>query len=159
MQILKQSKHPELLAMSKIPFPVKLEEEESLQKVLSLRYEQLKVALHLHEWSDAFRTCENIYQLINRQRQHQSRMKSVLSDFFFHLSKIFWESEFYLFHSYSLLNLQQIIKSNKSMQSQEKQQITTQFIMAALSIPLNNRLSNFEKLSVTYTPHDEFEES
>lgn len=31
--------------------------------------------------------------------------------------------------------------------------------MAALSIPLNNRLSNFEKLSVTYTPYDQFEES
>ena len=28
-QILKQSKHPELLAQSKIPFPVKLEEEDA----------------------------------------------------------------------------------------------------------------------------------
>lgn len=37
-QILKQSKHPELLVQSKIPFPVKLDEEDSLQKVLELRY-------------------------------------------------------------------------------------------------------------------------
>ena len=79
-------------------------------------------------------------------------MKQILSDFFYHLSSIFWESEFYLFHAYSLMNLQQIIKSNKSMSEQDKAKITTQFVLAALSIPLNNRLSNFERLSVSYVP-------
>jgi hypothetical protein len=52
-------------------------------------------------------------------------MKSILSDFFFHLSGIFWESEFYLFHSYALMNLQQIIKTNKSMNEIEKTKMTT----------------------------------
>lgn len=37
-QILKQSKHPETLILSKIPYPVKLDEEDALQKVLELRY-------------------------------------------------------------------------------------------------------------------------
>jgi len=37
-QILKLSKHPELFVQSKIPFPVKLDEEDALQKVLELRY-------------------------------------------------------------------------------------------------------------------------
>jgi len=67
-QILKQSKHPELLVASKIPLPVRLEEEEALQKVLELRYQQLKIALKMRVWSDAFRTTENIYQLINRSK-------------------------------------------------------------------------------------------
>lgn len=67
-QILKQSKHPELLVASKIPFPVRLEEEDALQKVLELRYQQLKIALKMRVWSDAFRTTENIYQLINRSK-------------------------------------------------------------------------------------------
>lgn len=52
--------------MAKIPFPVKLDEEDALQKVLELRYQQLKIALKMKVWSDAFRTSENIYQLINR---------------------------------------------------------------------------------------------
>jgi hypothetical protein len=44
------------------------------------------------------------------------------------------------------------------MSSEEKAQMTTKFIMAALSIPLNNRLSNFEKLSVTYSPQGDQQE-
>ena len=32
---------------AKIPFPVRLEDEESLKKVLELRYEQLKIALKM----------------------------------------------------------------------------------------------------------------
>lgn len=103
-QILKQSKNPEV--QSKIPFPVKLDEEDALQKVLELRYQQLKIALKMKVWSDAFKTSENIYQLINRQKHHAARMKQILSDFFQNLSQIFWESEFYLFHAYSIMNLQ-----------------------------------------------------
>jgi hypothetical protein len=103
-------------------------------------------------WSDAFRTSENIYQLINRQKHHAGRMKQILSDFFFHLSQIFWESEFYLFHSYALMNLQQIIKFNKSMNEVQKSSQSSLFVLSVLSIPLNNRLSNFERLSVQYIP-------
>jgi translation initiation factor 3 subunit A len=65
-QIIKISKHPELSVQSKIPFPIRLDEEDALQKVLELRYHQLKLSLELKIWSDAFRTTENIYQLINR---------------------------------------------------------------------------------------------
>ena len=60
-QIIKLSKHPELFTQSKIPFPVRLDEEDALQKVLELRYHQLKIALRMRVWSDAFRTTENIY--------------------------------------------------------------------------------------------------
>lgn len=79
-------------------------------------------------------------------------MKQILSDFFYHLSSIFWESEFYLFHSYSLLNLQQIIRYNKNMNDEQKAKMSTKFVLSSLSIPLNNRLSNFERLSVHYVP-------
>lgn len=103
-------------------------------------------------WSDAFRTSENIYQLINRQKHHASRMKQILADFFYNLGQIFWESEFYLFHAYSIMNLQQIIKFSKSMTDQQKATMTAQFVLATLSVPLNNRLSNFERLSVQYNP-------
>ena len=71
-------------------------------------------------WSDAFRTSENIYQLINRQKHHASRMKQILADFFHNLASIFWESEFYIFHAYAIMNLQQISKFNKAMSDREK---------------------------------------
>ena len=46
------------------------------------------------------------------------------------------------------MNLQQISKFNKAMTDQQKAQMTAQFVLATLSIPLNNRMSNFERLSV-----------
>jgi len=62
----------------KIPFPVRLEEDETLKKVFFIRTEQLRMALHMGEWSDAYRTCENIYKLINKQKSQAIRMKSYL---------------------------------------------------------------------------------
>ena len=50
------------------------------------------------------------------------------------------------------MNLQQISKFNKAMTDQQKAQMTAQFVLATLSIPLNNRMSNFERLSVQYQP-------
>lgn len=140
------------MIQSKIPFPIKLDEEDALQKVLELRYHQLKIALQMKIWSDAFRTTENIYQLINRQKHHASRMKQILSDFFANLAEIFWQSEFYLFHAYAIMNLQQIIKFNKTLTESEKAKMSSQLVLAVLSVPLNNRLSNFERLSVQYNP-------
>eukprot|EP00347_Sterkiella_histriomuscorum_P021885 403332425 len=153
-QILKQAKHPETLIQSKIPFPVKLDEDDALQKVLELRYQQLKIALKMKVWSDAFRTSENIYQLINRNKHqhHASRMKQILADFFQNLALIFWESDFYLFHAYSLMNLQSINKASKTMSEQQKSSMAAQFVLATLSIPLDNKLSNFERLNVQYIP-------
>jgi len=50
------------------------------------------------------------------------------------------------------MNLQQIIKFNKTMTDQQKASITAQLVLSVLSVPLNNRLSNFERLSVQYNP-------
>jgi hypothetical protein len=38
------------------------------------------------------------------------------------------------------------------MTEQQKAEMTAQFVLSVLSVPLNNRLSNFERLSVQYIP-------
>lgn len=85
-------------------------------------------------------------------------MKQILADFFKNLSEIFWQSEFYLFHAYAIMNLQQIIKFNKTLSDSEKASLSAQFVLSVLSVPLNNRLSNFERLSVQYTPPGSFDQ-
>mmetsp|Transcript_39824 Transcript_39824/g.38379 ORF Transcript_39824/g.38379 Transcript_39824/m.38379 type:complete len:127 (+) Transcript_39824:774-1154(+) len=105
----------------------------------------------MEEWSDAFKTSNNIYQLINKHKSTQN-MKSILNDFFFHLQKIFWQSEFYLFHAYALMNLQQITKQNRNLKEDDKQKVSAKLVLAALSISLNNKIFSGEKLSVQYTP-------
>jgi len=63
-QIVKLDKEPQ--QNSKIPYPIKLEEEEQITQVLKLRKEQLDLALVMEEWTDAHRTSGNIYQLMNK---------------------------------------------------------------------------------------------
>jgi hypothetical protein len=52
---------------NKIPYPVKLTDNDTVIKLLELRHYQLEQALRMKEWSYGFRTSEAIYTLINKQ--------------------------------------------------------------------------------------------
>jgi hypothetical protein len=67
-QILKYDRTPD----NKIPNPIKLDEDEQITWVLKLRKEQLELALHLEEWTDAYRTSTDIYQLMNRASKNRT---------------------------------------------------------------------------------------
>jgi len=113
-QILKLDKAPD--QNSKIPYPIKLDEEEQVTQVLKLRKEQLELALHMEEWTDAHKTSGNIYQLMSKvsKKKSEHQIKEIYAEFFGHLSSIFWESELYLFHTYALQNVQYLLKSMKN---------------------------------------------
>jgi len=53
---------------TKIPYPIKLEEEEQLTLVLEMRKDQLELSLALEEWTDAHKISGNVYQLMNKAR-------------------------------------------------------------------------------------------
>ena len=148
-QIIKMAKQEELRA--RIPFPINLDEDDTLKKVFELRLEQLRVGIELGLWNDAFRTSESIHHLINSQRSQANRMKQILIEFYQFLAVIFQKSEYSLFHAYSLLNLQSIIRIKKNA-DEEKKKVATEFVLATLSIPLSNRVTNFEKLMLNYIP-------
>jgi hypothetical protein len=50
------------------------------------------------------------------------------------------------------MNLQQIIKFSKTLSDEKKSEMTAKLVLSVLSVPLNSRLSNFERLSVQYHP-------
>ena len=54
---------------SKIPFPVKLDDPECQKSLLELRKTQIEYALKMGHWSDAYRTSEVIFFLINKQEK------------------------------------------------------------------------------------------
>ena len=151
-QIIKLDKTPE--SSGKIPYPIKLDEEDQVTQVLKLRKEQLELALYMEEWTDAHKISSNIYQLMIKVRTKKSeqQVKEIYAEFFSHLSSIFWESELYLFHTYALQNVQHLIKQFKHQSAETKKNINDKFVLAALSIPPNNKLSNFERLSFNYLP-------
>jgi hypothetical protein len=100
-QIIKMDKAPE--QNNKIPHPIKLDEDDQLTMVLKLRKEQLELALHVEEWTDAHRISHSIFQLMSKvsKKKTEKEIKEIYSEFFGHLSSIFWESQLYLFHTYA----------------------------------------------------------
>lgn len=116
--ITKAAKQPELFANNKIPYPVTLKDEESVTKLLDMRQSQLEYALKMEEWSDAFRTSETIFALINRREKHD--IKSILEGFFTQLASIFWKSENHLFHTYALQNLLKIVRTSNAKSADQK---------------------------------------
>jgi len=160
-QIMKADKAPD--QNTKIPYPIKLDEEEQVTQVLKLRKEQLVLALDMQEWTDAHKTSQNIYALMGKvsKKKSEQQIKEIYAEFFGDLSRIFWESELYLFHTYALQNRQYFVKSLKNSTAEQRKSINDKFVLAALSIPLNNRFSNFERLSFNYLPSSvkEFDEA
>ena len=146
----------------KIPYPIKLDDDKQVSQVLTIRKEQLELALFMKEWTDAHKTSNNIYELMKKgSRKTEQQMKEIYSEFFGHLSEIFWESKLYLFHTYAMQNVMYLTKSLKNFDSQLKKENNDKFVLAALSIPLVNKLSNFERLQFHYVPQSmkEFVES
>ena len=97
--ILKAAKQPE---QNKIPYPVTLKDDECTSKLLDMRQTQLEYALKMTEWSDAFRTSEIIFHLINRREKHVP--KQILEQYYTNLAAVFWKSGNDLFHTYALQN-------------------------------------------------------
>lgn len=159
-QLVKAKKSPEQYANTKIPYPVKLDDPECQKYLLELRKTQIEYALKMEHWTDAFRTSEIIFQLINKQEKKVIR--SHLQTFFTQLSNIFFQSGNYLFHSYALNNQHSIIMKNMHVTEEDKAKISGELVFSALAATLNNRLSNFERLSTNYLPKEarrEFENS
>jgi len=104
-------------------------------------------------WQDAFKTSQTIFKLVQYLDTQQTK-KIYLLTYFENMSKIFFESKHYMFHTYALFNLIEAVKRNIRFTVLEKQELTSKFIFAALSVPLNHRLSNFERLSTQYLPKE-----
>ena len=101
-QLVKAKKNPEQFMNSKIPYPVKLDDPECQISLLEIRKIQIENAIKMEQWSDAYRTADVIYTLINKQEK--KIVRSHLQTFFTQLSMIFFKSGNYLFHSYALVN-------------------------------------------------------
>lgn len=147
--ILKAAKMPE---HNKIPYPVTLKDDECTSKLLDMRQIQLEYALKMGEWSDAFRTSDIIFHLINRREKHVP--KQILESFYTNLASIFWNSGNDLFHTYALQNQLKFVRQSTTKTAEQKSVLACQLVLSALAVPLNNKISNFQRLSTAYLPKD-----
>eukprot|EP01111_Echinosteliopsis_oligospora_P004803 TRINITY_DN1787_c0_g1_i7.p1 TRINITY_DN1787_c0_g1~~TRINITY_DN1787_c0_g1_i7.p1 ORF type:complete len:1162 (-),score=459.28 TRINITY_DN1787_c0_g1_i7:100-3585(-) len=111
---------------------ISLNNPETLQIHLVTRFDQLDVAIKLELWQEAFRSVEDIHGLMTMS---QKPMKpAMMSVYFKQLSKIFWVSNNFLFHSYALYKHFNVAYSQLARDTVGD--AATAVLLAALSIPL-----------------------
>jgi hypothetical protein len=138
----------------KIPFPIKLDEQEQVTRVLQIRKEQLEVAIEMGDWEDAHKTSLNINILMGRvsKKQTDKEIKVLYIEYFRNLAKLFLKGKLYIFHAYALYNIQYLTKSLKDSSQVDRKANNEKLLLATLQIPLNNKITNFKRLPFVFQP-------
>lgn len=114
-------------------YSVDITESESNERYLTIFSLQMKTALNLKLWQEAFKICEDMNSLIKIRRGVLK--PKFLSDYFENMAKVFWNSEYYLYHANAFFSHYTIYKKFSKASSQEILNKTNLLVLSILSIP------------------------
>jgi translation initiation factor 3 subunit A len=114
---------------------INLNDPETLQRHLDTRFSQLNAAVELELWQEAFRSVEDIHNLLSMsKRLHKPVM---MANYYDKLTKIFLVSGNYLFHSAAWNKYYTLVKmQNKSLTEEENARMASFVLLSALAIPV-----------------------
>ncbi|KAJ1562097.1 eukaryotic translation initiation factor 3 subunit A, partial [Nowakowskiella sp. JEL0078] len=115
-------------------YAINLNDPETLQRHLDTRFVQLNVADHLELWQEAFRSIEDIYNLLATSKKPPKT--HMMANYYEKLAKIFAVGENYLFHAASWNKYYSNMRTNKNLTEEEHQQMASKVLISALAIPI-----------------------
>eukprot|EP00941_MAST-03F_sp_MAST-3F-sp1_P006388 g6388.t1 len=102
---------------------------------LNTRFLQLETAAKLKLWHEAFRTVEDVYNIIELMKNKKPKAQQ-MALFYDKVSNVFWASKNLLFHAYCINRFYALSKAhNVSLTVEEKQRMASRALLAALCIP------------------------
>ncbi|KIZ05314.1 Eukaryotic translation initiation factor 3 subunit A [Monoraphidium neglectum] len=111
---------------------------ESWSLHLETRFEQLRVACELEMWGEAFRSVEDIQNLISLGKRQPKQQ--LMAAYYSRLTQIFKVSNAQLYHSYAWLKLFNFSRSfNKNLTPADVSMMATSVVLATLSVPAYDR--------------------
>jgi len=117
----------------KNPFAVDITENETNERYLTIFSQQMKTALNLKLWQEAFKICEDMNAIIKIRRGVLK--PKFLSNYFENLAKVFWNSEYYLYHANAFYSHYTIYKKFSKANTTEITNKTSLLVLSILSIP------------------------
>ena len=121
---------------------INLADSETLQRQLDTRFIQLNAAADLELWQEAFRSVEDIYNLMNMSKK-TAKPPFMMANYFGKLSKIFLVGDNYLFHAAALNKYFAIARVHKNMSKEEFEKYASRPLhFLPLRSALNSKQSN-----------------
>eukprot|EP00029_Vermamoeba_vermiformis_P007664 TRINITY_DN3379_c0_g1_i4.p1 TRINITY_DN3379_c0_g1~~TRINITY_DN3379_c0_g1_i4.p1 ORF type:complete len:1156 (+),score=420.75 TRINITY_DN3379_c0_g1_i4:54-3521(+) len=111
-----------------------LESSDTVQFQLEIRFAQLNTATSLELWQEAFRTAEDINNLIVTSKKAPTA--HMLMNYYEKLARIFWVSEGYLYHAYAWNKYYELKQVHSELSADESRMLASQVLLAALSVPI-----------------------
>lgn len=127
---------------------INLNDPDTLQRHLETRFQQLNVAVELELWQEAFRSVEDIHNLLNLSKRPPKNI--MMANYYEKLTRIFLVGENYLFHAaawsryYNLLRQSAAIvasghgkrSENPAASEADLSRAASFVLLSALSIPV-----------------------
>lgn len=128
------------------PFGIDLKDPETLQRHLATRFRQLSVASALELWQEAFKTTEDIQQLLSSSTIETPK-PFMMANYFESLAQTFLVGENLLYHAAAWTKYYQIAQLNKNLSAKEQEALASQVLISALSAPPSRSASSADALS------------
>ncbi|KAI8815455.1 hypothetical protein BJ742DRAFT_783624 [Cladochytrium replicatum] len=113
---------------------INLNDPETLQRHLETRFQQLNVSAELELWQEAFKSVEDIHNLLATSKKPPK--PHLMANYYEKLARIFVTGENYLFHAAAWNKYYQHLRQNRSVSEEEHQKLASIVLLSALSIPI-----------------------
>ncbi|KAJ3007260.1 eukaryotic translation initiation factor 3 subunit A [Thoreauomyces humboldtii] len=113
---------------------INLSDPDTLQRHLDTRFVQLNAATELQLWQEAFRSIEDIHNLLSLSKKPPKPF--MMANYYEKLAKIFLVGENYLFHAAAWNKLYATVRLNKNLGEDEHNRMASMVLMSALAIPI-----------------------
>lgn len=120
---------------SKNPNHINIFTAETRDSLIKMRLDCVEAALAMGFFSHAFAQLEDISILLNLRKVTTPVKMRMLSTYYLQLSKIFWNSRYYSYHSFFLYNHILVYRTNPSATTEEIRLLVDELLLGIMSIP------------------------
>ncbi|ODQ65606.1 hypothetical protein NADFUDRAFT_82631 [Nadsonia fulvescens var. elongata DSM 6958] len=112
---------------------IDVNDPETMQRFLDIRFAQLEVAAELELWQEAFRSVEDVHNLLVSSKR--SPKPQMMTRYYEHLAQIFSVGGNSLFHAAALAKYYNLASQNPSIDAAERTRMASLVVTSVLSIP------------------------